>query len=938
MFKAYRQIITYSPSLGHLYVPELNVRMRYGNGAYFLKTDKNGFRNSPKTSYGKLRILLLGDSYAAGDGVANEDRFSDYLEGAYDCSVTNIAVNGFGVDQQILAYEAYKDVIPHDVVVLAPHMDDIYRNMRSSRIGKNRAGNDIEIPKPYFDIENEVLKLNNVPVPKSRKIVNSTSESEAESKSLNALKNKVKYSINRTVGKTLIGKISYPELNEGSSSEWILMDALLKRLISQLRNKRLIIMPLPYNYIIANKEPQYYREMFEQYQTENVVYADPMVFLQKQYSAHKEDFFLPLCGHYTALAHNFVGKFLGEILQGHGLTKRQQFISHAKKDTRGFVLGISCFYHDSAAAIIKNGKIVAAAQEERFTRIKHDKNFPFNAIHYCLEEAELQINDLEAICYYDDEALTIERVISNYAVLQDKEQGKFWELASQSLFKKLTLQHTLRKHFNYDGKLFKTNHHHSHAASAFYPSPFDKAAIIVVDGVGEWACSTVGVGNGAKIELLIQQNYPHSLGLLYSAITYFCGFKVNSGEYKLMGLAPYGKPKYADLIKQHVIQIYDDGSIKLDMDYFSFLKGDKMTSDKLAHLFGGSERTAESRITQREMDLAASIQSVTEDILEKMIAHARKITGMENCVMAGGVALNCVANGKLLKKGAFKDIWFQPAAGDAGGALGAALDYYYQRIHKEKEKNPGSKQTHAYYGPSFHDSEILSFLETGEIVFDRFEDKVKQLSGWLSEELIVGYFDGRMEFGPRALGNRSFIADPTNPKMQSKVNLKIKYRESFRPFAPIVAADKLSEYFDIDRPSPFMLVVAPVADKIKREVKNSQSGQDLVEIVNQVRSALPAITHVDYSARLQSMNGTDNNNLDFYNLLKAFEKESGYAVLVNTSFNVRGEPIVCTPEDAYRCFMRTETDVLVLGNYYIKKSDQPEWKEDERWQETFELD
>lgn len=938
----YRQIISYHPDFGHLYVANQYTRVRYGRDAYFLETDKMGFRNSSDRPNGKFKLLILGDSYAAGDGVSNEARFSDVIQQELDIEVINLAVNGFGLDQQILVYESFKNEIEHDAVLMAPHMDDWYRNLKKNRVGKNRAGESIAIPKPYFELKDGQLKINNQPVSRNRTIVDQEISGEKANRSkINALKNKAKHLANRAAGKHIIGKISHPELNNSTSSEWLMAKALITKLTDLTEGKPLFLTPVPYNYIVGTNEPQYYDKIFQTFESSQVKFINLQSCLHKGFKTSPDTFFLPLCGHFSPAAHAVVASEIRPILADClGVESREKNNKVIKDNEDKFVLGISCFYHDSAAALIKNGQVVAAAQEERFTRKKHDPGFPVNAIHYCLEEGRIDINELEAICFYDHPALTLERVLANTAILNGATQTDYWTIAGPSMFKKLGLVNAIQSHFNYKGSSYCTEHHISHAASAFYPSPFDEAAILIIDGVGEWACSTIATGQGSQVNIVSQQFYPHSVGLLYSAFTYFCGFKVNSGEYKLMGLAPYGQPRYADIIKEKVVKIHEDGSILLNLDLFGFMEGKAMTNESFAQLFDGARRESEGKITKREMDLAASIQVVTEEIIIKMAKHALTVTGKKHLVMAGGVALNCVANGKLLKENIFKDIWIQPASGDAGGALGAALDYYYQKVHAGGHKVKSSTQYHSYFGPQFSEEEIEAFINTNGLIAHRFDTgkRAEILSEIVKNQKIVGHLDGRMEFGPRALGNRSIIGDPTNVDMQRKFNLKIKYRESFRPFAPIALEENLSDYFDIDRPSPFMLLVAPVRQSIRKKVTQPKNDEDMIEMVNQERSELPAITHVDFSARLQSLNNSDNNNRDFHELLQQVKLKTHFGVLINTSFNVRGEPIVCTPEDAYRCFMRTEMDILVLGNHYLVKEEQPDWQEKENWQETFELD
>ena len=938
----YRQIITYHPTLGHLYVPNQKVRVKYGSDAYFLESDHLGFRNSKNKPKGKFKLLVLGDSYTAGDGVCNEDRFTDLLAKQFDLEVINLAVNGYGVDQQVLVYETYKDQIDHDAVLFIPHLDDFFRNMKSAREGKNRSGESIEIPKPYFELVNGELALRNQPVPRERNVTQSSQAANgtAVDSSLNSLKNKTKHLVNRLAGKQLVGNVSYPELNDINSKEWALGKALIAKLVELTGDKPLVMAVFPDNYVLSQNEPQYYHQAFKSFESDRVSYLNLQEGLYTGFKSTQTDFFLPLCGHYTPYAHTTVANVLSESLASKFAWDKRTIDNLASNGNQKnkYVLGISCFYHDSAAALLKDGVIIAAAQEERFTRKKHDPGFPSNAIHYCLEEAHISIHDLEAVCFYDSPAMTVERVLQNATVLDDP--NAYWAMAGKSMYRKLLLPDLLKQYFDYSGKVYRTEHHASHAASAFYPSPHDDAAILVMDGVGEWACSTIAHGRGSKIEILKQQHYPHSIGLLYSAFTYYCGFKVNSGEYKLMGLAPYGKPKYADLIKEKVVRVNEDGSVVLNLDLFDFMKGEAMTNAAFDTVMGGPRREGETQITQREMDLAASIQVVTEEVVLKMARYARELTGSKYLTLAGGVALNCVANGKLLREGVFDDIWIQPASGDAGGAPGAALEYYYHYLHAGESKAKNSTQTHSNLGPKFSDDEVLAYLETNGFAYHKFDHdkREEQLGRFIADSKIIGHLDGRMEFGPRALGNRSIIGNPTDPEMQKKFNLKIKYRESFRPFAPIALEESLSDYFDIDRPSPFMLLVAPVKKELRREVEDLSETEDMIQMVNQIRSELPSITHVDYSARLQSVNGTDNENPAFHRLLLEAKKNSGYGVLINTSFNVRGEPIVCTPEDAYRCFMRTEMDVLVLGNYYLIKEEQPNWEEKENWQETFELD
>lgn len=606
------------------------------------------------------------------------------------------------------------------------------------------------------------------------------------------------------------------------------------------------------------------------------------------------------------------------------------------------ILGISAFYHDSAAALLRDGEVVAAAQEERFTRKKHDMNFPSNAVRYCMAEAGLGENDLDAVAFYDKPITKFARIMETGLSVAPGGLRPFMEALPIWLKKKLwiplEIEAALEKcGHKLPGDIYFPEHHESHAASAFYPSPYQSAAILTVDGVGEWATSSIGHGQDNRIEILKELHFPHSLGLLYSAFTYFTGFRVNSGEYKLMGLAPYGEPLYADRIRDNLLDLRDDGSFRLNMDYFGYLDSLFMTNDKFSDLFDGPPRAAESEISKREMDIASSIQVVTEDIVMRMANHAKELTGENNLVMAGGVALNCVANGKLLRDGPFENLWIQPAAGDAGGALGAALAVWHEILKKPRTAdNKNDSMKGSYLGPDFSDEEIGAFIESRGYKAHKLtdEDWAPVLAEHIENHNVVGLCQGRMEFGPRALGGRSIIGDARSPKMQTIMNLKIKYRESFRPFAPSCLLERVNDFFEMDTESPYMLLVAPVK---KERCKPPLEGEvSMRERINQERSDVPAITHVDYSARVQTVDGQWNKR--YYDLIKAFEDRTGYGIIINTSFNVRGEPIVCTPEDAYTCFMRTEMDVLVLGSYMLIKDEQPEWTESSDWRDDYVLD
>jgi len=604
-----------------------------------------------------------------------------------------------------------------------------------------------------------------------------------------------------------------------------------------------------------------------------------------------------------------------------------------------YILGISAFYHDSAACLVKDGEIISAAQEERFTRKKHDHNFPVNAVNFCLSYSNITINDLELVAFYDKPFLKFERILETYLSYAPKGINSFIKAMPLWIKEKLWMKEFIKNELKYEGKIIFPEHHESHAASAFFPSPFEEAAILTMDGVGEWTTSSYGAGNGNKIDLLADIKFPHSLGLLYSAFTYYTGFKVNSGEYKVMGLAPYGEPKYKGLILKELIDVKEDGSFRMNMDYFDYPVGLKMTNDRFNKLFCGEPRKPESKLTQKEMDLARSVQDVTEEIVLKMGRHVHKLTGLKNITLAGGVALNCVANGVLLRKGPFENVWIQPASGDAGGALGAALIGWYTYFDKHRVVNPGrDSQKGSYLGPEYSSDEILEFIKRKNIKYKELKKSEipEVISGLIADEKIIGWFNGRMEFGPRALGARSIIGDARSAKMQAQMNLKIKFRESFRPFAPSVLADKVSDYFEMKCESPYMLLVADVNKERQKQMNESEKKLFGIEKLNVLRSDIPAVTHVDYSARIQTVH-PETNKL-YYDTIKKFDEDHGCGVIINTSFNVRGEPIVCTPEDAYRCFMRTHIDYLLLGNYLLDKSEQKELKEDSDWRKEFELD
>ena len=603
------------------------------------------------------------------------------------------------------------------------------------------------------------------------------------------------------------------------------------------------------------------------------------------------------------------------------------------------ILGLSAFYHDSAACLVRDGEIVAAAQEERFTRKKHDASFPKHAVMYCLREGGINVKELEYVAFYEKPFLKFDRILHSYLAYAPAGLKSFLMAIPLWIRERIWMKELIRRELGCDCKVFFPEHHESHAASAFFPSPFSEAAFLTIDGVGEWTTTSYGVGRGNQIQMLAELRFPHSLGLLYSAFTYFTGFKVNSGEYKLMGLAPYGQPKYLDLILRELIDLNDDGSFRLNMKYFNYGVGLTMTNAAFNRLFDRPPRKPESKLTQSDMDLARSIQDVTDEIMLRIARHVRKETGRRNLCLAGGVALNCVANGHILRERIFDRVWIQPAASDAGGALGAALFAWHQILDKERKADDvNDSQRGSYLGPAYSNDEIRAYLETQSIPFTELTDGElpEKIANLIHAHKVIGWFYGRMEFGPRALGARSIIGDARSPKMQELMNLKIKFRESFRPFAPSVLREKLSDWFELDEESPYMLLVAPVSKNRRHEITADKQSLFGLQKLLTIRSEIPAVTHVDYSARIQTV--TDQHQPMFYRMIKKFDERYGCPVIINTSFNVRGEPIVATPEHAFTCFMRTNMDYLLLGNFLLEKNEQKPLDKDIDWLREFELD
>jgi len=934
----HRMLIRYHPEIGHIFLSNLKARLPNEQGGSYLVTNSEGFRSNYefKKQKGELpRILFLGDSFTGGHLVDNDQRFTDIIGKELNVETYNYAVSGTGTDQQVLIFEKFASGVEADLIVFCIWIENIERIILKERLFYEQSTGLYKFnPKPYFQLNKGNLELKNVPVPKERRQHQSNKNNNLFKQYLKSIK--IIAELHKKLGYRKIIKKYNPENND-----WKLMKAILQRLFNNVKDIPILIVPLPLPGKYSKNSTLNFQTVFNSLVNcgKNIHVMDINQSFVSLKQADKKNISFKQDYHYSPFGHKMVAAWLIDEIKKGGLIKKNGLGKDkdnngliASKDAANpsvngsiYILGISSFYHDSAATLIKDGNIVAAAQEERFSRLKNDPRFPVNAINYCLEEAGIHQYDLKAIVYYDNYSQTFERIISTLSMLGKKGKYAWCSILPPWVKYKLRIPELISKYLKYDGEILQDQHHRSHAASAFYPSPFNRAAIITSDGVGEWATASIGVGNGSSIKILKQMNFPNSLGLLYSAFTQFTGFKVNSGEYKMMGLAPYGKPVYVDTILNNLVDIKEDGSIELNIKYFAFLSEPTMTNDNFSELFNGPPRNSNERITRREMDIAKSIQVVTEMAILKMAGFAKKITGEKNLCLAGGSFLNCVANGYLLKSKIFEDIWIQPAAGDAGASLGAAFDAYYTYFGNSRKVNENgqAKQKGSYWGPEFSNEEIVAFLETNNYPYKKInkEERPRLAAQFLSEGKVVGHFSGRMEFGPRALGARSILGDPRNPETQINLNLKIKYRESFRPFAPSVLKEEVSKYFEMECQSPYMMLVAQVKKERCFNFKLDDKEEDMLKILAQKRSDIPAITHIDYSARIHTVNESDHKT--YYDVIKEFNNQTGYGVIVNTSFNVRGEPIICTPIDAYKCFMSTEMDILFLEDYLLYKNEQP---------------
>ena len=951
----HRQIFCYNKDIGHLFVPNLNARIMNENGGYYVRSNSLGFRSDvefKEKKSDKPRILFFGDSNTAADGVSNNERFSELVGKLFNAEVYNFALSGSGTDQQYLIRQKYAQKIEADLIVFGILVDNIERNKVAYRETINPyTKKNVLTPKPYFKLEKGKLKLSNSPtpriksnlkeidphmvqwaIPRGQELIYKLIAWWRKNKVLKPIRNNFGPFIKRL--RSLLIRIAYqpyPDYGKSTSDGYLLMKEIISEFINSVFPTPIIILPIPTYHYYADDAKPIYKHFFNYFHdsAKNVHVLD----LLKQMKDIDYDKRQSLCfnqdkSHFSKYGHQVISDFLTKEINNLQILPSSKHIknfetTNVTKKNSIYILGISAFYHDSAAALIKDGEIIAAAQEERFSRVKNDRRFPLSAINFCLEKGNIQQTDLEAIVYYDNSSLTLERLFWSFAKTAPNSQ-RGWTRAMPSWIKyKFYIPQLIRKKLKYNGKMFHDLHHRSHIAAAFFPSPYKKAAILTIDGVGEWATASIAIGEENKITTLKEMNFPNSLGLLYSAFTLFTGFKINSGEYKMMGLAPYGRPIYVDLILKKLIDIKEDGSIDINQNYFSYINGSAMTNKNFADLFGGPARAPESKITQREMDIACSIQKVTEKIVFRMARYTKKLTGADYLCLAGGVALNSVVNGHLLAENLFKDIWIQPAAGDAGSSLGCALDLYHSYLNNPRNLREDGKsiQLGSYWGPEWSMEEIKSFLDTKDIKHHVVDSNKRSslIAKYLNEGKVIGHFSGRTEFGPRALGARSIIGDPRNKEMQTNINLKIKYRESFRPFAPTVLAEISNKYFELNKKSPYMLLISSVNEN-RRLPFNRNNNENMLEIVRQPRSDIPAVTHVDYSARIQTIERNDHKK--FYDLIKAFENLTGYGIIINTSFNVRGEPIVNTPIDAYRCFMNTDMDVLVLEDCFILKEEQ----------------
>jgi carbamoyltransferase len=980
MNPTHRMILQHDTQFGHRFVPGQRARVPNERGGYYVVTNADGFRSDfdfARPRSGRPRVLVFGDSYTAGDGCDNGERFTDRLGEALGAEVFNYGLSGTGTDQQLLIFEQLARDVEADLILICPCVENIERIQVAYRESIDRVtGRRLLMPKPYFTLEGDGLRLHQVPVPRERPDRDAVGDARVQTKipagmrlvyeALDFYRKSPSMGWARGIVNSALpdlrsqllrasGYQPHRDYESADSPGWRLMRAILERFFAGASPRPVVVVPLPtYHFFFDGVPPIYlprYASLEDRARGVHVLdVTTPLLALPRD---TRRDLRFRKDYHYSPEGHRRVAELVASGIRERGLlsggngrpsspatapassagaatTPRRTARPRGERPDGHYVLGVSCFYHNSAAALIRDGQIVAAAEEERFTRLKNDRRFPHQAANYCLEAAGIHQNHLDAIAYYDNTGLTFERILHTLLAVAPKGETAWQRVMPPWLRYKLQIPDLIRSYMHYEGPILQGQHHRSHAASAFYPSPYDRAALLTIDGVGEWATAAIGSADENGIRLLKEMRFPHSLGLLYSAFTQFTGFKVNSGEYKMMGLAPYGEAKYTKEILDHLIDLKADGSVELNLDYFAYLTEPTTTNEKFAALFGGPARKPDAPITKREMDLSKSIQAVTEEAMLRMARHARELTGEKYLCLAGGVALNCVANGRILRESPFEDLWIQPAAGDSGCALGVALDAHHAYFGRPRPARRDGRpmQGGSYWGPRYSTEEVRAFLDTHGYAYREMkpEERASLVAAEIAKGKVIGHLCGGLEYGPRSLGARSILGDARNSEMQVNLNLKIKYRESFRPFAPTVLSERVGDYFELDRESPYMLLVAPVKASRRKPFELKIGDGDMLPIVRELRSDIPAVTHVDYSARVQTIARPDHPQ--YYDLIRSFEQATGYAVLVNTSFNVRGEPIVCTPYDAYRCFMRTEMDVLVLENFMLMKDAQPSWPEE----------
>lgn len=941
-------VVRYHPRYGHLFVPGVNARIPHERGGYLVRTNSSGFRSDVefvKKRGEQPRILVFGDSQTAGDGVNNEERFSDLLGEELGVEVYNYAISGSAPDQHLMMYEDLGSKIEADLIVWGIYLNNIERIQLTHRPSIDRSsGKQILVPKPYFTLDNGNLKLHHVPVPRERPDLSEEEEKENIQEfeppllerlylhpwfrpfrtligtHLRDLKDELRSMTYRFTGVQMHEDYCHPE-----GPGWQLMAAFIRR-FHELVEIPLLVVPLPtYHYYVDRLEP-IYQELYDSLaDSQNGLHVYDLTgdLVQTKLKQRKQGF---TEGHYSPSGHQQIARLIAREIRKRDLLPKESLkntpspVKPAPVKKPNYILGISCFSQNSAAALIKDGKIIAAAEEERFSRVKNDSRFPHRAINYCLEEARISQHALTAVVYSKNLPMMFERIV--HSLLATRDEAAWMHEIPAWIEHRLHIPRLICHYLKYDGLVLQSTHLRSQCSSAYYPSPYEEAAILTVDGVGEWSTASIGKGKGNHLELLREMRFPHSLGLFYAAFDQFIGFK---DEYQMMGLAPYGEPKYVETILNKLLDIKEDGSIELNLDYFSFFANSEETNEKFATLFGGPAREPNATITRREADIARSVQAVVEETMLRMARYAHKLTGDKKLCISGSMALNCIANGRLSREGPFEEIWMQPAAHDAGCALGAAFDAYHTYFDNPRVQKRDHLQHTTYLGPDFPDQEICSFLDTHDYPYQKLDGKerAENIAELLVEGKVIGHFAGRMEFGPQVLGSRSIIGDARNQEIRARLNMETKSNGSFRPATSTVLRESASKY-QLDHESPFMLLYVPLKEE-RRLPSEQRESSNLLNSVHEPRSNVPAVTDGNYSALVQTVER--RHHPLYYDFIKKFEEKTGYSIIANISFNIHGEPVVCTPFDAYRCFMLTKIDVLIMGNYMLFKKDQPNWQE-----------